>query len=803
MTRWFVFGLCLNLRILCAATAADVAGELAQAPLEPEECYRVTELNFAKEDVKVYLTSGYLIFAKPVEGVRYGAVFVAAGEAADAEILLLPPTRAERMSLASFSGSPNLDQHFKSATFLFTDGTGEELLTRIQSDASRKSPDMGHAISQQWSPVLQNLAGSFETRLVADLMSADRKPGVFYMAVAGNDQKNFDIMYDPTNREQIVVGALAYRDNRTFFDTWTSFPARSFRNAASEWTAQAVLDNYRIDSTIDDSLAMKCTTRALVTVQGRQQKALLLNLSRRMRLTGATVDGAPAEIFDHESLRSNLIAGNDNRSFLVVPATPLDPGRAHELTLTHEGDVIEKAGKGVYFVVSRGTWYPRSDIGFAAYDLTFQYPDSLTLVSTGSLISDHIDGDRHTTRRKTDAPVRFAGFNLGDFQSLAVDEGGYHVDVYANRHLEAALQKKAPVPASAADQQRNPVPMFPRSRRTVLDRPSFPPPEAPAPEADPFSRAGPIAKEVVDTLSYMSAEFGPAPIHNIAITPIPGGFGQGFPGLVYLSTLAYLDPGQRPAVVHESVMQTFYSELLESHEVAHQWWGNMVMPAGYHDEWLMEALANYSALLLLEKKKGSKAVDVVLDQYRHDLLAKSDGRAMESAGPVTWGMRLMTSLSPDAWRVIVYQKGTWIMHMLRRRMGDEGFLAFLREVANRYRFSPISTEQFRALAAAHMPAKGPDRTLEGFFDSWVYGTGIPAVKLTYSWRANRLSGTLEQQGVESDFSALVPVEVQTARQRTVLWLATGSDPVTFSTALATPPSKVSVLSNNCLVTTWK
>ena len=75
--------------------------------------------------------------------------------------------------------------------------------------------------------------------------------------------------------------------------------------------------------------------------------------------------------------------------------------------------------------------------------------------------------------------------------------------------------------------------------------------------------------------------------------------------MVYLSTLAYLNPGQLPAASSRSApRQTFYSELLETHEVAHQWWGNLVVPASYHDDWLIESLANYSALLLLERKKG-------------------------------------------------------------------------------------------------------------------------------------------------------------------------------------------------------
>ena len=299
----------------------------------------------------------------------------------------------------------------------------------------------------------------------------------------------------------------------------------------------------------------------------------------------------------------------------------------------------------------------------------------------------------------------------------------------------------------------------------------------------------------------MTEEFGPSPIRSLAVTPIPGGFGQGFPGLVYLSTLAYLDPGQLPPALRERSEQTFFSELLETHEVAHQWWGNLVVPASYHDNWLIESLANYSALLLLERNKGVKALDTVLDDYRTHLLTKTEmGHTLESAGPIVWGYRLESSLAPDAWRAVTYEKGTWIIHMLRRRLGDEKFIALLKDIASHHH--SISTEEFRDLASQYAP-QSPDPGLKVFFDNWVYGTGVPAVTLSYSWRGAKLSGTLLQHDVDDAFSAYVPVEVETGGESHVYWLATGSDPVAFSIPLKSRPTKVDLLAADCLMTISK
>ena len=151
-----------SLRPAFALTAADVGDQIQQISLDPAECYRVLDLNFNKEDVKVYLASGYLVFSKPVQGVRLGALFVANAEAGDADILLLPPTRSERSSLNTFTNSPNLEEHFKSAAFVFTDGTGDDLLAQLQNNpASKKSPEMGGLIAERWTPVLRNLIVQF------------------------------------------------------------------------------------------------------------------------------------------------------------------------------------------------------------------------------------------------------------------------------------------------------------------------------------------------------------------------------------------------------------------------------------------------------------------------------------------------------------------------------------------------------------------------------------------------------------------------------------------------------------------
>ncbi len=779
-----------------AFTAADLGDEIQHVALDPAECYRVLDLNFNKEDLKVYLASGYLVFTKPVRGSHLGAVFVANAEAGDADVVLLPPTRSERASLATFTKSPNLDEHFKSAVFIFTDSTGDDLLVKLQNNPdSRKSLEMGGLIAERWTSVLNNLVSSFETRVVYDVLTGQRDRGIFYMAVSGDQLDNFDLVYDPTALDQILVGKLGYRDNRTYFDTWTSFQARSFRNGAAPRTIHSTFDNIRIEAAIQPDLTMQAVTRGTLTLEkGQPRSTIPFSLSPNMRVTAASVDGRPAEVFDRASLRSDLIQANDDRQFLLICDSALDPAVPHEVEIHHEGAVIGDAGNQVYYVGARGTWYPRTGAGLANYELTFRYPKGLTVAATGTPLEERVEGDWRITHLKTDTPIRFAGFNLGNFQSIVREHNGYRIQLYANRQFESALTP----PRAIFPETPVTDPGFPRRRPKAVD--PVPPPSSPGPP-DPAWRFDELTKNLVDTLDFMTQEFGPIPIHNLAVTPIPGGFGQGFPGLVYLSTLAYVNPGQLPARLRERSAETFYSELLETHEVAHQWWGNLVVPASYHDDWLIESLANYSALLLLERKKGVKALNEVLEDYRTHLLGKTEqGRTIESAGPIVWGYRLESSLAPNAWHTVTYEKGTWIVHMLRRRLGDEKFLALLQEISSHHH--SISTEEFRELASRYAP-KSPDPDLKIFFENWVYGTGVPAVKLSYSWRGAKLSGSLVQRDVDEAFSAYVPVEVQTRNKSQVYWLATGSEPVAFSIPLKSPPIRVALLATDCLMTTSK
>jgi hypothetical protein len=166
----------------------------------------------------------------------------------------------------------------------------------------------------------------------------------------------------------------------------------------------------------------------------------------------------------------------------------------------------------------------------------------------------------------------------------------------------------------------------------------------------------------------------------------------------------------------------------------------------------MEAMANYGALEYLEQNGNSAPLHQTLASYRHDLLEIRDGKPVEQAGPVDFGVRILQNSGTPSWHSVVYGKGTWVLHMLRRRLGDTAFHELERRTLETYSGKSITNDEFRAIAAA-VYSGTVDRSLAKFFDTWIYGTGIPELAL----RKTGGEFVMTVEGVDEGFTADVPL----------------------------------------------
>jgi peptidase M1-like protein len=219
-----------------------------------------------------------------------------------------------------------------------------------------------------------------------------------------------------------------------------------------------------------------------------------------------------------------------------------------------------------------------------------------------------------------------------------------------------------------------------------------------------------------------------------------------------------------------------------AHETAHQWWGDLVNWDGYRDQWLIEALADYSSLMLLETQDPVR-FHAVLENYRSNLLQKNkDGEPLMSAGPVTLGNRLSSSHFPRGYEVISYERGVWLLHMLRhmfldaeRKTGttahtyslaNDPFIRTLHRVRSQYEGHTISTGEFIQAFEEDLPRPlwhEGHKSLDWFNEGWLNGTAIPRLELEdikFEARTSTgivVTGKITQKDAPDSLITLVPV----------------------------------------------
>jgi aminopeptidase N len=137
-----------------------------------------------------------------------------------------------------------------------------------------------------------------------------------------------------------------------------------------------------------------------------------------------------------------------------------------------------------------------------------------------------------------------------------------------------------------------------------------------------------------------------------------------------------------------------------------------------------------------EKERGPDTFANVVRQMRRWAID------MSPQGPVYLGYRLGHIRSESrVFRALVYNKGAMALHMLRRLLGDEAFFAGLRDFYQTWRFKKAGTEDFRAA----MEKASGGRSLERFFDRWIYAAGIPTVRFSSVVEGTTLRVRFEQK----------------------------------------------------------
>jgi hypothetical protein len=708
-------------------------------------------------DLVLYFEHGKLAFFQPFEGKITGFVFSGIGHA-----LALPREPVEKQQMARFLGTPVLDQQFVSIYARFSDDTAADL----QSQFGRASlqPANDESFTSLWLPQLERLNPTHSLRILIEKYSAPTLH-FFHAGIDGVLTGPFDVLIDNMRQENFLLGQPRVVDKIGYYDVWTSYALPNSPSSSPPFHAQ----HYQVSTTIRPDNSLEGDAAVDFRTSGSGNSVLFIELARALKVASISLGpGQNLIFFQNEGLTEQELRSRGDDTLCVFLPRAYNVGETFTLHFHYRGNIIENYGNSVLFIGARESWYPHSGDAaqFASYDLTFRWPKHLRLVATGEKSDEHEEGDFLVARWKSPLPFAEAGFNLGEYAFTSLSSGDHTVEVYANKLLEQAILSRLEHQFAQPD----PIPRAPMTEGMPASAQIMPPLAPPSP-ADALNS---LAREVNSSIAFYEKYNGPFPFRRLAVSQIPGTFGQGWPGLLYLSTFSFLPQSAQERVGLSATNQEAFTDIVPVHEVAHQWWGNVVGWSSYRDQWINEGLAVYLALLFADSQKiPDHTVLAWLSRYRKRLIFKAPDSDIAPAdiGPVTMGMRLSSSKSPDAYDVVVYSKGAWVFHMLREmlrdpksRDPDARFTALLHSLVTKYAQKALTTEQLQkeveAVMTPHMDLEG-GRSMEWFFEEYVRGTGIPHYKVEFTAhrteKGYQVRGKLFQSDVPRSFIAPVPL----------------------------------------------
>lgn len=398
-----------------------------------------------------------------------------------------------------------------------------------------------------------------------------------------------------------------------------------------------------------------------------------------MTVTAVTEEGEPV----------SFLHGGD-RLTITLPR-PAAAGARHRFTVTYEGVPADgliiatnKHGDRTFFGdnwPTRGrNWLPAVDhpSDKATVEWVVTAPDHYQVVGNGRLVEETDTGDgRRLTRWRSDEPLALKIMVIG-----------------VARFAVAHLPEESGVPVESW--------VYPQDR-----------------EAGFFDLA-----RTTTALDVFERMLGAYPFEKLAGVQSTTRFG----GMENASNIFY----DQDAITGARTM-----EALIAHEVAHQWFGNAVTETDWPHLWLSEGFATYLTDVYFERVYGRDRMAQRLQNERAAVLAMN--LAMNEEAPLLPVLDTLTADPLGLLNANSYQKGAWVLHMLRREVGDDAFFEGLRLHYARYRGRNASTDDFRrTMEEVSGEGLGP------FFDQWLRRADEPAIEARWRYGDGALTVAVRQ-----------------------------------------------------------
>jgi len=728
------------------------------------ESYRCENFTLTMDVGTFQLKTGTITFLALVNKYETGAVFVGQGH-----FTLKPLDAIDTSEMIRRTGNPTAEEDFTEVVFRFTGNQYPQFAGALGEKT--ETPPEAAAAFQHWKDKVRHrheipegftqaiLQGETIDNVDADLLAAiynPKHPPFFNAYMHGTPDKDLRFFI------RLRVGALPQMespeevalvncnggelDDGVWYSQHLLSELKAHTANSREDKRLFATKRYNIETVIakNDHLQSVASITFEPLIPG--ERVLKFGLLPNLRVTRVTDQNGQDLHFIQESRK-------EDGSFYVVLDEAPAMGREHSVSVEYVGDkVLVNAGNGSYYVNARESWYPNLN-GFgekALYDLTFKVPPANMVISVGKLEGQTTEAGFAVSHWVTPVPVAVAGFNYGQYKKIDYPDTITHYNI-SGYYLTELPDSLKPYENSAFLGAMSPTAMT----KYALDQ----------------TRA---------QMQVCTIFFGKAPYDSVYITEQPNfNFGQSWPSLVYLPISAYIDSTQRWMLFGQinTKFNGFVQEVTP-HEVAHQWFGHGVGWASYHDLWLSEGFAEFSAGLFLQQAVGKKWEKDYIDfweRQRVRILEKNNfGVSPNDAGPLWLGLRLNSPRSAQAYQGDTYSKGAYVLLMLRSLMyadhgpadnRDQAFIDMMHDFMESHHDSPASTESFKAIAEKHMTKQmdlQQNGRLDWFFNEWVYGTQVPRYSFKYELQPAdggkvKVHAELKQSEVDDHFAMFVPV----------------------------------------------
>lgn len=243
-----------------------------------------------------------------------------------------------------------------------------------------------------------------------------------------------------------------------------------------------------------------------------------------------------------------------------------------------------------------------------------------------------------------------------------------------------------------------------------------------------------------EMLAFFSSRIAPYPFmdEKYAIVVIPGGGGA----MEHTTATTF----------GRALLDMSYGESVAVHELVHHWWGDDLTITDWNHLWLNEGFASYFDVLWYESLEGQSKLMDRMEKYRRDYLFES----RENNVPI---VNNKNSDYDSLFNSITYEKGAWVLHMLRRHVGDDLFWRGIQRYEEAYRYSGAVTDDFR-----HVMEQVSGKNLLQFFQQWVYIAGHPKFDVDFEYIKDEKTGVFNVRQIQDGdmYEVDLPVRVKIA-----------------------------------------